>query len=185
MGCNLRQRSIVRDLLTLWVPFVKMDAMYSALAFGAVCPVSTSFFALSPALTPTSFPLVIVVKIFLPPMVKRGAIFSPDMLSRRGVIRHLGLEGMCSPDDEGPCTCYHNGIEMNDQPSLISGADFISCYKGRSYTMVAEDVVSVSDADSIVTGSIVSIQDVGGTPSLHGCQPHDWAAGPHSSASTF
>ncbi len=31
-GCNLRQRSVVRDLLTLWVPFVKMDTMYSALS---------------------------------------------------------------------------------------------------------------------------------------------------------
>ena len=118
-------------------------------------------------------------------MVKRDAIFSPDMLSRLGVIRHLGLEGMCSPDDEEPCACYHNGIEMNDQPSLISGADFISCYKGRSYTMVAEDVVSVSDADSIITESIVSMQDFGGTPSVLGCQQQDWTAGPQSSSRTF
>ena len=91
-----------------------------------------------------------MIKISLPCLLRRGAIFSPDMLSRLGVIRHLGLEGMCSPDDDEPCTCYHNGIEMNDQPSLMSRADFISCYKGRSYTMVAEDVVSVSDADSII-----------------------------------
>ena len=38
-----------------------------------------------------------------PSHVKRGAIFNPDMLSRLGVIRHLGLEGHCSPDDEEPC----------------------------------------------------------------------------------
>ena len=31
-GCNLRQRSVVRDLLNLWAPFVKLDIVYSALA---------------------------------------------------------------------------------------------------------------------------------------------------------
>ena len=31
-GCNLRQRSIVRDLPSLWFPFVRMDSLYSALS---------------------------------------------------------------------------------------------------------------------------------------------------------
>ena len=29
--CNLRQRSVVRDLLNLWAPFVKLDVIYAAL----------------------------------------------------------------------------------------------------------------------------------------------------------
>ncbi len=33
-GCNFRQRSIVRDLLMLWFPFVRMDSLYSALSTG-------------------------------------------------------------------------------------------------------------------------------------------------------
>ena len=33
-NCNLRQRSIVQDLLMLWSPFVKLDSMYSALSQG-------------------------------------------------------------------------------------------------------------------------------------------------------
>ncbi len=147
-----------------------------------VCPVNTCYLVLAPALTAADSPLVIVVKISLPPM---GAIFCPDRLSRLGILRHLGLEGMCPLEDEEPCTCYHNGIEMNDQPSLISGADFISCYKGRSFTMVAEDGVSVSDAESIMTGSIMSIQDVGGAMPLLDCQSYGWTAGQHSSTSTF
>ena len=31
-GCNLRQRSIVRDLLSLWSPFVKIDSLHYALS---------------------------------------------------------------------------------------------------------------------------------------------------------
>ena len=31
-GCNLRQRSVVRDLLDLWAPFLKLDVIYAALA---------------------------------------------------------------------------------------------------------------------------------------------------------
>ncbi len=30
-GRNLRQRSVVRDLLQFWAPFVKLDVIYSAL----------------------------------------------------------------------------------------------------------------------------------------------------------
>ena len=33
-GCNLRQRSIVRDLLSLWLTFVRMDSLCSALSTG-------------------------------------------------------------------------------------------------------------------------------------------------------
>ena len=31
-GCNLRQRSVVRDLLQFWAPFVKLNDIYAALA---------------------------------------------------------------------------------------------------------------------------------------------------------
>ena len=47
-----------------------------------VCPIGMAYFALVPALTPANFPLVIAVKISFPPMVKVGAIFCPDRLSR-------------------------------------------------------------------------------------------------------
>ena len=109
------------QLSAIWPVAFRLQKVHDAIRTEMpVCPVSTSFFALTPALTPTHFPLVIVVKISLPPVVKRGAIFSPDMLSREGVIRHLGLEEKCSPDDEEPCTCCHNGIEMSDQPCTDS-----------------------------------------------------------------
>ena len=85
-------------------------------------------------------------------MAKVGAIFCPDRLSRLGLLRQLGFDGMCLLGDEEPCTCYHNGIQMSEHPALFSSADFVPCYKGRSYTMVADDVVSISDAESITTG---------------------------------
>ena len=147
-----------------------------------VCPVGSKFFALLPALTPTHFPLVVVVKISFPPLLRRGAIFSPDLLGRLGVIRHLGLEGMCGSDDEEPCICYHNGIEMNEQASLIESADFISCHKGRSYTTVEEEVVTVSDAESVImepiTWRIIPLSKwlvtmVSKSPNW-GCSPCKW-----------
>ena len=70
-----------------------------------VCRIGTAYFALVPALTPAYSPLVIVVKISFPPMVKVGAIFCPDRLSRLGLLRQLGLDGMCLLGDEEPCTC--------------------------------------------------------------------------------
>ena len=145
-----------------------------------VCPINTLFFALVPALTPANFPLVIVVKISFPPMVKVGAIFCPDRLSRLGLLRHLGLDSMCLLEDEEPCTCYHNGIQMSEHPVLFSSADFVSCYKGRSYIMVADDVVSVFDAESIMTRPIINDQDADLAMPLVDCQLHSGAVGQHS-----
>ena len=98
--------------------------------------------------TPARFPIVIVVKISFPPMVKVGAIFSPDRL---GLLRQLRLEGMCLFGDEEPCTCYRNGIPMSEHPIMVNSADFVSCYKGRSCTMLAEGAVMISDTESIGT----------------------------------
>ncbi len=111
----------------------------------------TVHFALIPAVTPARFPIVIVVKISFPPMVKVGAIFSPDRLSRLGLLRQLGLESMCLSGDEEPCTCYRNDIPRSEHPIMVSSADFVSCYKGRSYTMLEEEAVMISNTESIGT----------------------------------
>ena len=142
------------SVLMIWPVAFVLRKVYDS----AVCPIGTSIFALIPALTPGDFPTVIAAKVTFPPLVAMGAVFCPDCMNRIGVLRHLGLEGMCHPEDEEPCQCYHNGIEMTDDPSMFSSADFVSCNKGRSYTMIAEDVVSVVDTDSVIE-SVVSIQN--------------------------
>ena len=101
-----------------------------------VCPVGTRFFVLVPALTPSAFPTVIAAKINFPPLLATGAVFCPGLMNRIGLLPHLGLEGMCHPEDDEPCICYHNGVEMNERLSLFNSADFVSCYKGRSFTMM-------------------------------------------------
>ena len=50
--------------------------------------------------------------------------------------------------------------------------------------MVADDVVSVSDAESIMTGPIINDQDAGGAMPLFDCQLHSGAVGQYSSSST-
>ena len=75
-----------------------------------VCPTGAVHFALIPAVTPLQFPIVIVVKVSFPPLEKVGAIFSPDKVSRSGLLRQFGLESMCLDGDDEPCTCYKNGI---------------------------------------------------------------------------
>ena len=113
-----------------------------------VCPTESVHFALIPALTPPPFPIVIVVKISFPPMMQLGAIFCSEKVSRLGLLRQLGLADQCRDEDE-PCACYKNGIPTSEHPIFINSADFVSCHKGRSYTLVEEDCL-ICDTESVV-----------------------------------
>ena len=114
-----------------------------------VCPLGAVHLALIPAVTPLQFPIVIVVKVSFPPLVRVGAIFSPDRVSRSGLLRQLGLESMCLDEDDEPCTCYRSGTPMSEHPIIVTSADFVSCYKGRSYTLLEDDTVLISDTESV------------------------------------
>ena len=116
-----------------------------------VCPTGAVHFALIPAVTPLQFPIVIVVKVSFPPLVKVGAIFSPDRVSRSGLLRQIGLGSMCLDGDDEPCTCYKNGIPLSEHPIIVTSADFVSCYKGRSYTLLEDETVLISDTESVAT----------------------------------
>ena len=134
-----------------------------------VCPFDSIHCALIPALTPPYFPIVMVVKISFPPIVQLGAIFSADQVSRSGLISQLGLADQCMNVGEEPCVCYKNGVPFSDHPLFVHHADFVSCHKGRSYTLVEEDAVLVSDTESVIavpprrTGGMVG--DIGHCPS--------------------
>ena len=115
-----------------------------------VCPVDSIHYALIPALTPPPFPIVIVVKVSFPPIMQLGAIFTADRVSCAGLINQLGLANQCMNEGEEPCVCYKNGIPFSNHPIFVHHADFVSCHKGRSYTLVEDDAVVVSDTDSVV-----------------------------------
>ena len=115
-----------------------------------VCPVDSIHYALIPALTPPPFPIVIVVKVSFPPIMQLGAIFTADRVSCAGLINQLGLANQCMNEGEEPCVCYKNGIPFSNHPIFVHHADFVSCHKGRSYTLVEDDSVVVSDTDSVV-----------------------------------
>ena len=117
-----------------------------------ICPSDSLHYALVPALTPPQFPMVIVVKVSFPPIVQLGAIFCSDHISRFGLLRQLGLADQCTFDGDEPCVCYKNGVPISDHPVFVHHADFVSCYKGRSYTLVEEEAVIISDTESVVVG---------------------------------
>ena len=94
-------------------------------------------------MTPPSYPSVIAVKISFPPLVLTGAVFCSDFLNHMGMIRHLGEETRCRDDDEEPCTCYLNGREMDEQLVRLIAADYVACYKGRSFTIAEIQISSV------------------------------------------
>ena len=106
-----------------------------------VCPVDSIHYALIPALTPPHFPIVIVVKISFPPIMQLGAIFTADRVSCSGLINQLGLADQCMNDGEEPCVCYKNGIPFSNHPIFVHHSDFVSCHKGRSYTLVEDEMM--------------------------------------------
>ena len=117
-----------------------------------ICPCDTIHFALIPALSPPHFPMVIVVKVSFPPIVQVGAVFCSDHISRFGLLLQLGFADQCSFDGDEPCVCYKNGMPISDHPVSVNHADFVSCYKGRSYAIDDEDAVIISDSETTLTG---------------------------------
>ena len=79
-----------------------------------------------------------------------GAIFCADHVSRFGLLSQLGLSDHCMNDGEEPCVCYKNGVPFSDHPIFVNHADFVSCHKGRSYTLVEEETVLISDTESVI-----------------------------------
>ena len=128
-----------------------------------ICPSDSLHYALIPALTPPQFPMVIVVKVSFPPIVQLGAIFCSDHISRFGLLRQLGLADQCTFDGDEPCVCYKNGVPISDHPVFVHHADFLSCYKGRSYTLVEEEAVLISDTESVVVGPPRHTEDFSGS----------------------
>ena len=133
-----------------------------------VCPFDSIHYALIPALTPPHFPIVIVFKISFPPIMQLGAVFTADQVSRSGLIGQLGLADQCMNDGDEPCVCYKNGVPFSDHPIFVHHADFVSCHKGRSYTLVEEDAVVVSDTESVIA---VPPRRTGGIIGNHGHCP--------------
>ena len=115
-----------------------------------VCPSDSLHYALIPALTPPQFSTVIVVKISFPPFIQIGAIFCAIQVTRMGLLSQLGLADQCMNDGEEPCVCYRNGVPFSEHPILVSHADFVSCHKGRSYTLFEDEAVLISDTESVI-----------------------------------
>ncbi len=117
-----------------------------------ICPRDTIHYALIPAMSPPHFPIVIVVKISFPPLVQIGAVYCSEQIGRFGLLLQLGLADQCTFDGDEPCLCYKNGIPFSDHPVSVNHADFVSCYKGRSYTREDEEAVLISDTESMTAG---------------------------------
>ena len=43
-------------------------------------------------------------------------------------------------------------MPISDHPVSVNHADFVSCYKGRSYAIDDEDAVIISDSETTLTG---------------------------------
>ena len=93
------------------------------------------------------YPSVILVAILCPPIFASGALFAPAALNFLGVINFLGLSSLCDEAIEEPCSCYHNGRPMNANVEVFAHGDFLSCYRGRSFTLQSEEVLSISDCE--------------------------------------
>ena len=93
------------------------------------------------------YPSVILVAILCPPIFASGALFAPAAMNFRGVINFLGLSSLCDEAAEEPCSCYHNGRPMNANVEVFAHGDFLSCYRGRSFTLQSEEVLSISDCE--------------------------------------
>ena len=63
---------------------------------------------------------------------------------------------------------------MSEHPIFLNSADFVSCYKGRSYTLLEEETVLISDTESVVT----ALPHNNGR--LSGAVGHCQAGGPNS-----
>ena len=82
-----------------------------------------------------------------------GAVFCSDHISRFGLLLQLGFADQCSFDGDEPCLCYKNGMPISDHPVPANHADFVSCYKGRSYAIDDDDdAVIISDSETTLTG---------------------------------
>ena len=68
--------------------------------------------------------------------------------------------------------CYKNGVPISDHPVFVHHADFVSCYKGRSYTLVEEETVIISDTESVVA---VPPRHTGGVSGSNGHCLHGWS----------
>ena len=87
---------------------------------------------------------------------------------------------MCLDGNDEPCTCYKNGIPMSEYPILLSSADFVSCYKGRSYTLIEDETALISDTESVV--AMIPHNHGGLSGAVGNCQAGGPNSGPPASA---
>ena len=71
-------------------------------------------------------------------------------MNRIGLLSQLGLADQCMNEGDEPCVCYRNGIPFSDHPIPVTHADFVSCHKGRSYTLFEDETVLISDTESVI-----------------------------------
>ena len=83
---------------------------------------------------------------------------------------------MCLDGDDEPCTCYKNGIPMSEHPIMVNSADFVSCYKGRSYTLLEDETVLISDTESVATALPHNSGAAGGR--IGHCRTGEHSSGP-------
>ena len=113
-----------------------------------ICLRMSRHLLLLPSVGGDHYPSVVLVAILCPPIFASGALFAPASMNFRGVIYFLGLASLCDEAPEEPCRCYHNGRPMDGSVEVFAHGDFLSCYRGRSFTLQSEEVFSISDCES-------------------------------------
>ena len=69
----------------------------------------------------------VVVQLWLYPLVQRGAVSCPRILTKRDLISQLRLETTCGGEGDW-CICYVNTYPLEAEGRHINPGDYIACW---------------------------------------------------------
>ena len=122
----------------------------------------------------------VLLRLSLPPYSGEGAIYCPRMMSKRVLIRQLGLQLVCGVDGDN-CMCFINGAGLvNEHEAAVDDAAFLSCWmipvarEEVVETLTVADTVSLHSAGSLTdqhNGSSSSPFPIGMIGTIHYSNP--------------
>ena len=88
-----------------------------------------------------------VVQLWLYPLVQRGAVSCPRILTKRDLISQLRLETTCGGDGDW-CICYINTYPLEAEGRHINPGDYIACWAAERDQ--EDEVLSIEDSEDWV-----------------------------------
>ena len=89
----------------------------------------------------------VVVQLWLYPLVLRGAVSCPRMLTKRDLISQLRLETTCGGEGDW-CICYVNTYPLETEGRHINPGDYIACWAAERDQ--EDEVLSIEDSEDWV-----------------------------------